>query len=277
MASPHQRAALADPAHRRHAGPYERRFGLATLVVYTAGTEHASIPIEGLSHETALAFRDALLARGAAPPCSRRRRRCRLTPPIGPSGDGGWQRLHPLTLVFARRRAPLRAARAASCRRWSPSSSRAAALRPAAGRTSKAGCSCRPACCSLFELVQYFTLAYRFDPHEIVIARGLIWKRERHIPYARVQNIELVQHAAHRLAGVAVVRLDTGTGAGAEGELSVLSLDAVAELREAVRVGRHGEAAAAARARGATRRTSSSRSTCASCCCTACSPPAAGW
>jgi len=45
-------------------GPYERRFGLATLVVYTAGTEHASIPIEGLSHETALALRDALLARG---------------------------------------------------------------------------------------------------------------------------------------------------------------------------------------------------------------------
>jgi membrane protein YdbS with pleckstrin-like domain len=45
-------------------GPYERRFGLATLVVYTAGTEHASISIEGLSHETALAFRDALLARG---------------------------------------------------------------------------------------------------------------------------------------------------------------------------------------------------------------------
>jgi membrane protein YdbS with pleckstrin-like domain len=47
-------------------GPYERRFGLATLVVYTAGTENASITIEGLSHETALAFRDALLARGDA-------------------------------------------------------------------------------------------------------------------------------------------------------------------------------------------------------------------
>jgi uncharacterized protein len=45
-------------------GPFERRFGLATLVVYTAGTEHASIAIEGLRHETALAFRDALLARG---------------------------------------------------------------------------------------------------------------------------------------------------------------------------------------------------------------------
>jgi uncharacterized protein len=47
-------------------GPYERRFGLATLVVYTAGTANASISIEGLSHETALAIRDALLARGDA-------------------------------------------------------------------------------------------------------------------------------------------------------------------------------------------------------------------
>ena len=47
-------------------GPFERRFGLATLVVYTAGTENASITIEGLSHETALAVRDALLARGDA-------------------------------------------------------------------------------------------------------------------------------------------------------------------------------------------------------------------
>ena len=46
-------------------GPVERRFGLGTLVVYTAGTEHAAIPIEGLAHEAALALRDALLARDA--------------------------------------------------------------------------------------------------------------------------------------------------------------------------------------------------------------------
>ena len=47
-------------------GPVERRFGLGTLVIYTAGTEHAAIPIEGLAHETALALRDALLARDGA-------------------------------------------------------------------------------------------------------------------------------------------------------------------------------------------------------------------
>lgn len=48
-------------------GPLERRFGLGTLVVYTAGTEHAAIPIEGLAHAAALELRDALLARDAAP------------------------------------------------------------------------------------------------------------------------------------------------------------------------------------------------------------------
>jgi membrane protein YdbS with pleckstrin-like domain len=54
-------------------GPYARRFGLGTLVVYTAGTEHASIPIQGLRYETAMALRDALLSRSGAPdvPASR--------------------------------------------------------------------------------------------------------------------------------------------------------------------------------------------------------------
>jgi putative membrane protein len=151
--------------------------------------------------------------------------------------DGSWQRLHPLTLVFAigarlyHSRAlilPALLALVVSRRRTSSS-----------GWEDLQGWLLVPALLLLvFELIQYFTFAYRFDLHEIVITRGLFWKRERHIPYANVQNIELVQRAAHRVAGVAVVRLDTGTGAGAEGELSVLSLDAVAQLREAVRLGR---------------------------------------
>ena len=48
-------------------GPFDRRFGLGTLVIHTAGTEHAQVAIEGLTHETALALRDALLARPAPP------------------------------------------------------------------------------------------------------------------------------------------------------------------------------------------------------------------
>lgn len=42
-------------------GPIERRFGLATLVVYTAGHDDSEIRLEGLEHGVALALRDRLL------------------------------------------------------------------------------------------------------------------------------------------------------------------------------------------------------------------------
>ncbi len=166
--------------------------------------------------------------------------------PAGLPVEGAWQRLHPLTMLFTI------GARLYGLRGLAVPGVVAVALsrnrNPNGGWPNLDGWLLVPIglLLLLFELVQYFTLAYRFDRHEIVIKRGLIWKSERHIPYARVQNIELVQNAAHRLGGVAVVRLDTGTGAGAEGELSVLSLDAVAALREAVRIGRQGEVAAGA-------------------------------
>jgi membrane protein YdbS with pleckstrin-like domain len=41
-------------------GPLERRYGLGTLVVYTAGTDHAMVGLPGLAHETALQLRDDL-------------------------------------------------------------------------------------------------------------------------------------------------------------------------------------------------------------------------
>lgn len=44
-------------------GPIERSHGLSTLVVHTAGTEHAMVVLPGLSREDALALRDQLLPR----------------------------------------------------------------------------------------------------------------------------------------------------------------------------------------------------------------------
>jgi len=45
-------------------GPIERRFGLASLVVHTAGRQDSEIRLEGLAEDTALALRDDLLATG---------------------------------------------------------------------------------------------------------------------------------------------------------------------------------------------------------------------
>jgi uncharacterized protein len=45
-------------------GPLERRLGLGTLVVYTAGTDHARVSLGGLEHARALLLREQLLPRG---------------------------------------------------------------------------------------------------------------------------------------------------------------------------------------------------------------------
>ena len=42
-------------------GPIERSFGLATLIIHTAGTQNAAVSIGGLRHETALRLRDHLI------------------------------------------------------------------------------------------------------------------------------------------------------------------------------------------------------------------------
>lgn len=44
-------------------GPLERSHGLSTLIVHTAGSEHARVGLPGLSREVALNLRDQLLPR----------------------------------------------------------------------------------------------------------------------------------------------------------------------------------------------------------------------
>jgi membrane protein YdbS with pleckstrin-like domain len=46
-------------------GPLERRYGLGTLVVYTAGTDHAKVELGGLEHGRAMQLRAQLLPSGA--------------------------------------------------------------------------------------------------------------------------------------------------------------------------------------------------------------------
>jgi membrane protein YdbS with pleckstrin-like domain len=45
-------------------GPLQRTYALGTLVIYTAGTDHAKVELRGLSHARALRIRDHLLPSG---------------------------------------------------------------------------------------------------------------------------------------------------------------------------------------------------------------------
>jgi hypothetical protein len=42
-------------------GPVERHFGLGTLVIYTAGTDHSRVTLSGLEHGRAMRIREHLL------------------------------------------------------------------------------------------------------------------------------------------------------------------------------------------------------------------------
>jgi putative membrane protein len=87
-------------------------------------------------------------------------------------------------------------------------------------------------------LGRYFTFRYRYEPHEMVIRTGFIFRNERHIPYARIQNLDGVQSVVHRLFGVVTVRVQTGGGQEPEATMSVLPLADFEEMRRRVFTGK---------------------------------------
>lgn len=86
----------------------------------------------------------------------------------------------------------------------------------------------------VFAIVRYLTLRYRFQERELVLRSGILTRKERHVPFERIQNIDLEQNVFHRLFGVAKVKIETASGSDAEAQLNVLSVEHVAEIRRRV-------------------------------------------
>jgi putative membrane protein len=95
-------------------------------------------------------------------------------------------------------------------------------------------------------LLNYFSFRLRYEGTELVIRSGIFFRNERHVPYARIQNLDAVRNPAHRLFGVAEVRLETGGGQTPEATISVLHESVFEEMRRRIFEGR-AEAAAAPR------------------------------
>lgn len=94
-------------------------------------------------------------------------------------------------------------------------------------------------------LVRYLSFRYRYEPHELVIRTGLLFRNERHVPYARIQNVNATQNVLHRLLGVVEVRVETGGSQEPEATLRVLPVDALEEMRRRVFEGREAQAGGA--------------------------------
>lgn len=84
---------------------------------------------------------------------------------------------------------------------------------------------------ALVALARAWSVRYHFDETEFVLRSGFIFKRVRHIPYDRIQNVDAVQNVLHRAVGVMDVRIETGGGAETEAVLRVVDREALDEIR----------------------------------------------
>ena len=117
---------------------------------------------------------------------------------------------------------------------------------------------------AVIALLPYLIFRYTLAEDEMVVRDGIFTRTERHIPYVRIQNIDLVQNPVHRAFDVALVRVETASGGKPEAVLRVLSLEAIEQMRARVFAGRTDAATGLAEAttaegetpavRGATRR-----------------------
>jgi putative membrane protein len=98
---------------------------------------------------------------------------------------------------------------------------------------------------TIASLLKYLSFRLRYEGTELVIRSGVFFRNERHVPYARIQNLDAVRNLAHRLFGVAEVRVETGGGQTPEATISVLHETVFEEMRRRVFEGRmrtvHGE------------------------------------
>lgn len=83
---------------------------------------------------------------------------------------------------------------------------------------------------------EYQLTADTFDIHS-----GVISRREREIPFERIQNVDIAQNVVQRAIGIAEVRLETAGGGGSEARLRYVSRGEATRLQELISERKRGE------------------------------------
>ena len=87
---------------------------------------------------------------------------------------------------------------------------------------------------TIVAIARYFSFRLRYEGTELVIRSGIFFRNERHVPYARIQNLDAVRNVVHRLLGVTEVRVETGGGQAPEATISVLHETVFEEMRRRI-------------------------------------------
>jgi putative membrane protein len=98
---------------------------------------------------------------------------------------------------------------------------------------------------AMYSLVFSLGFRYRLDADELIVREGLIDRTERHIPYARIQNIVQRRNPLHRLFGVTELRLESAGGSRPEAVMNVITLADAVRIEHVLRAHAPGAADAA--------------------------------
>jgi len=81
---------------------------------------------------------------------------------------------------------------------------------------------------------QFWFFRFALEDDQLLVTEGLIFRKNRKIPYSRVQNINTSQNPVHRFLGVATVQLESASGGKPEAVLRVVDWPTVESLRQKV-------------------------------------------
>jgi uncharacterized membrane protein YdbT with pleckstrin-like domain len=80
-------------------------------------------------------------------------------------------------------------------------------------------------------LCKYVTLRYRFDESGIAMSWGVLFRREIHLTYRRIQDIHLTRNLLQRWMGLATVAIQTASGSAGP-EMSIEGVLEADRLRD---------------------------------------------
>ncbi|MFW6316959.1 MAG: PH domain-containing protein, partial [Halorubrum sp.] len=85
-----------------------------------------------------------------------------------------------------------------------------------------------------YEVAYYRRYEYELTEDTLDISSGVISRREREIPYRRIQNVDVSQSVIQRALGIAAVDLETAGGSSTEGSIRFVKPDEATRLRREV-------------------------------------------
>jgi Predicted membrane protein len=86
-----------------------------------------------------------------------------------------------------------------------------------------------------YELAYYRRFEYTLTGDTFDIDSGVISRRQREIPYSRIQNVDISRNVIQRLLGVSSVSLETAGGSSTEGSIQYVSEQEATRLQSEIR------------------------------------------